>query len=153
MFRQIGTPLQLGDDEEEGHHVAELGTLYRSAVQLVPHQHLDLRGEIVDILITVDDRLAQGRLAAEKGFRGPGESLGDQGKQLYDLAFDQVETGSHGAHCGLTIPAPGHLKFGICSRYVHLRDARRQPGNGKLREGRNGRPTRSARGTEAGRNG
>ena len=80
VFGQIGAAFQLRDDEEEGHHVAELGALHRAGVQLLPYQHLDFGRQIVDILIPVDDRLAERRVVPQQGLGGSGEGLGDQGK-------------------------------------------------------------------------
>ena len=99
VLGQVGAPLQLGDDQEQADQVAQLVTLDRPLLQLIPNEQLHLGGEGIDGLVPVDHRLAQEQLTVEEGVRGLGEGLGDQGEELDDLVVDGVETEVSGVSC------------------------------------------------------
>ena len=75
VLGQVGAAFQLRDDQEHGHHVAQLVTLDGPLLQLLPNKELHFGGQVAHVLITVDDRLAQQYVASQQGMGGTRKSL------------------------------------------------------------------------------
>ncbi len=82
VLGQVGTALQLGDDEEDPDQLPQGDGVGGLLLDVRPDLELQLRGQLVDLLVSVDHLLSQLHVAVQEGPCGPGHGLPHQGEEI-----------------------------------------------------------------------
>jgi hypothetical protein len=114
VLGQVGTALQLRDDEEQRDEVSQLLAGGPGPLELLPDEQLDRGCQLVDLLVAVDHRLGELWVVVEERRGGMAQRFGDEGKKPPDLEVDGRAARFGGSHASRPYP-----EFPLCSRNVH----------------------------------
>jgi hypothetical protein len=77
VFGQVGATGEFGQHEQQSDRTTQLGPVGRLPFESAPNGRLDLRGQIVDEVVSFTDDLASSRILTQQRGGGPGQGLGD----------------------------------------------------------------------------
>ena len=82
VFREVCAALEFRQNQQQGDEVAKLRSGQLLGIDLCPHGRLELAGDVIDLLVSVDDRASHSGLPAEQGLCRSSKRLGDEREEL-----------------------------------------------------------------------
>ena len=125
VLGEIGAALELGQYQEEPDQLAESSGIEIAGLDAPPDDELELGGQLVDLLVPVDHRLAQFEITVEEGPGSPGDRLPHEREEAEDGLLHRWRHGQKHTQ-------GGQSQFTPCSRRVHLAVTRVPHGQGLL---------------------